>query len=77
MYYDSFNVLESSVLNFGYHNFMYLNMYFSQFSKEPWLSSSISYTAQKMKFSIKDIFSKCDIMENFIFCVAMRNATMI
>ena len=28
-------------------------------------------TAQKMKFSIKDFFSKCDIkslMENFIFC---------
>ena len=43
-----------------------------------------SYTAQKMKFSIKDFFSKCDqirrklriwshllkksLMENFIFC---------
>ena len=25
-------------------------------------------TAQKMKFSIKDFFSKCDQMENFIFC---------
>ena len=25
-------------------------------------------TAQKMKFSIKDFFSKSDQMENFIFC---------
>ena len=37
------------------------------------------YTAQKMKFSIKDFFSKCDrirklkksLMENFIFCVML------
>ena len=44
----------------------------------------VNYTAQKMKFSIKDFFSKCDqirsflqiwshlmkkfLMENFIFC---------
>ena len=29
-----------------------------------------SVTAQKMKFSIKDFFSKCDqsLIENFIFC---------
>ena len=31
------------------------------------------YTAQKVKFSIEDFFSKCDqirsfLMENFIFC---------
>ena len=47
-----------------------------------------SYTAQKMKFSIKDFFSKCDqirkemriwshllkkhLIENFIFCVVLN-----
>ena len=46
-----------------------------------------TYTTQKMKFSVKDFFSKCDeirsklwtwslllkksLMENFIFCVAV------
>ena len=34
----------------------------------------LSNTAQKMKFSIKDFFSKCDqipaVSENFIFCAA-------
>ena len=46
------------------------------------------YTAQKMKFSIKDLFSKCDqihsflwiwshllkksLMENFIFCAVLQ-----
>ena len=46
------------------------------------------YTAQKMKFSIKDFFSKCDqirwklriwshllkkaLIENFIFCVVLE-----
>ena len=44
----------------------------------------IVFTAQKMKFSIKDFFSKCDkiriwthllkksLMENFIFCVVIQ-----
>ena len=48
-----------------------------------------TYTAQKMKFSIKDFFSKCDqirsflqiwshllkksLMENFIFCAAVAS----
>ena len=48
------------------------------------------YTAQKMKFSIKDFFSKCDqirqklriwshllnksLMENFIFCAVLATA---
>ena len=47
----------------------------------------VAYTAQKMKFSIKDFISKCDqirrklrtwshllkksLMENFIFCVVI------
>ena len=47
-----------------------------------------TYTAQKMKFSIKDFFSKCDqvrrklriwshllkkfLMENFIFCAVLE-----
>ena len=38
-----------------------------------------TFTAQKMKFSIKDSFSKCDqirrvknsLMENFIFCAVI------
>ena len=30
--------------------------------------SSYNFTTKKMKFSIKDFFSKCDQMENFIFC---------
>ena len=30
-------------------------------------------TAQKMKFSIKDFFSKCDHLENFIFCAVKYN----
>ena len=50
-------------------------------------------TAQKMKFSIKDFFSKCDqirrklriwshwlkksLMENFIFCVVPRVAFFV
>ena len=49
----------------------------------------ISFTAQKMKFPIEDFFSKCDqirrklriwshllkksLMENFIFCAAIRS----
>ena len=43
-----------------------------------WADGMIVETAQKMKFSIKDFFSKCDqiwshllktsLMENFIFC---------
>ena len=52
-----------------------------------------SYTAQKMKFSIKDFFSKCDqigrklriwshllkrsLMENFIFCAVPNYASKI
>ena len=51
----------------------------------PQLAAYVTNTAQKMKFSIKDIFNKCDqnrrdlrtwshllkrsLMENFIFCV--------
>ena len=37
------------------------------------------FTAQKIKFSITDLFSKCDqipVMENFIFC-AVLTSTMI
>ena len=50
-------------------------------------STNISFTAQKMKFSIKDFFEKCDqigsfmriwshllkkpLMENFIFCAVI------
>ena len=30
-------------------------------------------TAQKMKFSIKDFFSQCDHLENFIFCAVKYN----
>ena len=49
---------------------------------------SIAYTAQKMKFSIKDFFSICDqirsflriwshllknsLMENFVFCAVLK-----
>ena len=42
-----------------------------------------SATARKMKFSIKDLFSKCDqirsflkksLMENFIFCVVCQGS---
>ena len=52
------------------------------------LNASGNHTAQKMKFSIKGFFSKCDqickklriwshllkksLIENFIFCVASR-----
>ena len=52
-----------------------------------WLTIWIDYTAQKMKFSIRDLLSKCDqirrklqillhllkksIMENFIFSVVL------
>ena len=52
-----------------------------------WVQCCTSYTAQKMKFSIKDFFSKCDLvgsflriwshllkkflMENIIFCAVM------
>ena len=33
---------------------------------------TFSFTAHKMKFSIKDFFSKCDqIIENFIFCAVL------
>ena len=44
----------------------------------------MQYTAQKMKFSIKDFFSKCDqirrflkksLMENFIFSTVVYKAT--
>ena len=49
-----------------------------------WVEVLQDFTAEKMKFSIKDFFSKCDqirrkqiwshllkkyLMENFIFCV--------
>ena len=44
------------------------------FIEFPGLFLIIHHTAQKMKFSIKDFFSKCDqiriLMENFIFCAA-------
>ena len=41
---------------------------------------AFSYTAQKLKFSFKDLFSKCDqirsfvkesLMENFSFCAVL------
>ena len=51
----------------------------------------MTFAAQKMKFSIKDFFSKCDhirsflriwshllkksVMENFIFCALILNGT--
>ena len=51
------------------------------------------FTAQKMKFSIKDFFSKCDqirslqqiwsyflkksLMENFIFCAVFNNLSLV
>ena len=54
---------------------------------------SVQFTAQKMKFSIKDFFSKCDqirrklpiwshllkksLMENFIFCAAILILTQV
>ena len=31
-------------------------------------TTQIHVNAEKMKFSIKDFFSKCDQMKNFIFC---------
>ena len=53
----------------------------------------LSYTAQKMKFSIKDFFSKCDqirrklriwshllkksLIENFIFCTVTERVAVI
>ena len=43
------------------------------------VTSSNIYTAQKMKFSIKDFFSKCyyllkkSLMENFIFCGVLND----
>ena len=40
-------------------------------------------TAQKMKFSIKDLFSKCEedlleksLMEDFIFCVVLYTSVV-
>ena len=46
-----------------------------------------SYNAQKMKFSIKDFFSKCDqirsfllqksLMENFTFCAVLGKGVLI
>ena len=57
-----------------------LNMYYAEFickninraSKSSLLlacSKSVNVTAQKMKFSIKDFFSKCDQIRSFLqFC---------
>ena len=45
----------------------------------------VNITIQKMKFSIKDFFSKCDqirrklkksLMENFIFCVVYESDSL-
>ena len=60
----------------------------SQQTSKQWKWSTASSTAQKMKFPIKDFFSKCDqirsfpriwsyllkksLMENFIFCAVFR-----
>ena len=57
------------------------------------LSCQTYYTAQKMKFSIKDFFSKCDqilrklriwshllkksLMENFIFCAVLLIVSIV
>ena len=57
------------------------------FGKHFSLNAIIKYTAQEMKFSIKDFFSKCDqirsflriwshllkkfLIQNFIFCAVM------
>ena len=54
-----------------------------------WIHFCICYTAQKIKISIKDLFSKCDqicsflriwshilkksLMENFIFCAVLNH----
>ena len=62
---------------------------FSEVFKDPFSNSTefVLFTAQKMKFSIKNLFSKCDqirsffqiwshflkksLMENFIFCAVL------
>ena len=58
----------------------------SQWIESQWTSPLVfQYTVQKIKFSIKDLFSKCDqirrklqshllkksLMENFIFCAGI------
>ena len=58
-----------------------------------WRRISITDTTQKMKFSIKDFFSKCDqipmklrfwshslkksLIEHFIFCAVWRSSTLV
>ena len=48
-------------------------------------TGGVNITVQKMKFSIKDFFSKCDqirrklkksLMENFIFCVVYESDSL-
>ena len=64
---------------------LYLCLYIKV--KYPWFYITTPFSAQKMKFSIKDFFSKCDqihrkqpiwsqlmkksLMENFIFCAVL------
>ena len=45
--------------------------------KNIWLSDYVNTTAQKMKFSIKDFFKKCDQIRRKLFCsvTTPRNAT--
>ena len=79
---------KSFVLNNHLHFFffIYLFIYFSFTNWFCWPRITIQITAQKMRFSIQDFFSKCDqirsflriwsyllkksLMENFIFCAA-------
>ena len=73
-------------LHFFYFYFFNLFIYFSFTNWFCWPRITIQITAQKMRFSIQDFFSKCDqirsflriwsyllkksLMENFIFCAA-------
>ena len=45
------------------HNMRFLNPLTLEIS---WVSSLTTFTAQKMKFSIKDFFSKCDQIRSFL-----------
>ena len=75
------------VKGFHYHKVLHLGCCSSRRSASEY-SSLINYTAQKMKFTIKDFFSKCDqicsflriwshllkesLMENFVFSAVLQ-----
>ena len=83
----TFNIFSVKVINTSITSMLFLNYFRKPFFLENF-SFSKNYTAQKMKFSIKDFFSKCDhicrklwiwiylmkkpLMENFIFCGEWR-----